>query len=141
MALVDQLLVAARREERPAGRYDELRGLTLDADGRPLVAETRRITEFPGERDEPAPSPPPPSRPDSDDDPQIETVRTFVEREVDEASATPHVYVTRTDTYVRREQPDHNGADVARVYFTRTETTIAREQPDYDGWSSERDAG
>jgi hypothetical protein len=166
VALVDQLIVALPREEGPYGRYDEQRGVTLDAEGRPLVAETREITEIAGERDEPET----PRPPDRDDDLQIETVRTFVEREVDDiAAAEPRVYLTRTETFLTRtetfvtreqpdhedsslhvyltrtetqvlaEQPDHVADDAARAYLTRTETSIVREQPDYDGWSSERD--
>jgi hypothetical protein len=107
--LVDALLVPAPTESRLSGHYDEARGYTVDESGRPLVAETHEITEVAGEHDEPWRPEPPPPEPDIDDVP--ETVRTFVEREVDDLSGS-----------------------ALRVYLTRTETSIAREQPDRDGW-------
>ena len=59
MSFVDELLVEADAggSTTVAGRYDEIRGYTVDRHGCPLVglprAETHEITEVSGERDDP----------------------------------------------------------------------------------------
>jgi hypothetical protein len=110
MSLVDHLVVQLLDVPPLTGRYDEQRCYTVDRGGRPLVGETHEITEVAGERDEPTPAEP--RRPDPDLPPQTQpdTVRTFVEREVDDASdAAWRAYMTRTETTVRRELPDYDG--------------------------------
>ena len=106
-SFVDRLLT--RREEPPSGvgSYDEAHAYTVAADGRPVVelprGESREITEVDGEHDVP------PDRRDDEEDLQIETTRTFVDREDDEPSSWAHVIGrTRTETSVEREAPDRD---------------------------------
>jgi hypothetical protein len=90
------------------GRYDEGRAITVLA-GEALVAlgagmgtETRHDLPLPepiGPQGDPPPAPPEP-----------DTVRTFIEQEVDNLSDLAwRAYLLRTETTVRREQPDYDG--------------------------------
>lgn len=106
-SFVDRLLI--RREEPPSGvgSYDDAHAYTVDSYGRPVVelprGESREITEVAGEHDGP------PDRGDDEEDLQIETTRTFVEREDDEPRSWAHVVgQTRTETSVEREAPDRD---------------------------------
>jgi hypothetical protein len=93
--------------EQPAGTYDERRGLTVDADGRPLVVaasalqlgtETRQI---PGERED-------------------------VDRGVD----------LGTHTAIRAEAEERAGTDDAAVWLAlETVTKVRREGSDFDAGS------
>ena len=89
------------------GRRVDLAAVTAVWFRRPVVelprGESREITEVAGEHDGP------PDRGDDEEDLQIETTRTFVEREDDEPRSWAHVVgQTRTETSVEREAPDRD---------------------------------